>query len=165
MENFGRIFGEDKKKFSIYSHVYCPSVSEVQYSFYLEECKLAEAIGVGIQPYKRDDFFSRENVLGQEYMGPDYLIPFEDQDPIQYGTGPFTMENRYITEDIPVGCHVYRELSKAYGVEVPVIDSMINLACAMLKRDLTANAYTLENLGIGGMTKKQLNAYLREGVL
>lgn len=35
MENFGRIFGEDKKKFSIYSHVYCPSVSEVQYSFYL----------------------------------------------------------------------------------------------------------------------------------
>ncbi len=165
MENFGRIFGEDKNKFSIYSHAYCPSISEVQYSFYLEEHALADAIGVGIQPYQRNDFFSRENVLGQEYMGHDYMIPFDSQDPIQFGTGPFNMENRYITEDIPVGCHVYHELGKAYGVETPVVDAMIHLACAILKRDLTKNAYTLDSLGIGGMTKDQLNAYLREGVL
>ncbi|PKM48539.1 MAG: NAD/NADP octopine/nopaline dehydrogenase, partial [Firmicutes bacterium HGW-Firmicutes-6] len=103
MENFGTIFGEDKFKFSIYSHAYCPSISQVQYTFYQEECTLAETIGVGIQPYEKEHFFSRENVLGQEYMGLDYLIPFDKQDPIQYGTGPFTMENRYITEDIPVG--------------------------------------------------------------
>jgi len=164
MENFGTIFGDDKKKFSIYSHAYCPSISEVQYSFYLEECALANAVGVGIQPYERDHFFSRENVLGQEYMGLDYLIPFEDQDPIQFGTGPFNMENRYITEDIPVGCHVYHLLGKKFGVATPIIDSMINLASAILKRDLTANAYTLEKLGLGGMDKEQMNRYLREGV-
>ena len=164
MENFGTIFGDDKKKFSIYSHAYCPSISEVQYSFYQEECALAEAVGVGIQPYEREHFFSRENVLGQEYMGLEYNIPFEDQDPIQFGTGPFNMENRYITEDIPVGCHVYHLLGKKLGVKTPVIDSMINLACAILKRDLTANAYTLEKLGLGGMDKEEMNRYLREGV-
>jgi len=164
MENFGTIFGDDKKKFSIYSHAYCHSISEVQYSFYQEECALAEAVGVGIQPYEREHFFSRENVLGQEYMGLEYNIPFEDQDPIQFGTGPFNMENRYITEDIPVGCHVYHLLGKKFGVKTPVIDSMINLACAILKRDLTANAYTLEKLGLGGMDKEQMNRYLREGV-
>lgn len=163
MENFGTIFGEDKFKFSIYSHAYCPSISQVQYTFYQEECTLADTIGVGIQPYEKEHFFSRENVLGQEYMGLDYLIPFDKQDPIQYGTGPFTMENRYITEDIPVGCYVYQQLGNVYGVNTPVVDSMISLACAILGRDLTANGYTLEYIGIDNMTKEELNDYLRTG--
>jgi opine dehydrogenase len=164
MENYGVIFGEDKYRFSIYSHAYCPSISQVQYTFYKEECALAEAIGVGIQQYDKKDFFSRENILGQEYMGKDYVIPFDQQNPIQYGTGPFTMENRYITEDIPVGCHVYHELGKKFGVKTPVIDSMINLASAILERDFYATGYTLDYLGIGHMNKEQLNLYLREGI-
>lgn len=161
MQNFGTIFGDDKKKFSIYSHAYCEAISEVQYSFYKEECALADAMGVGIQPYEREHFFSRENVLGQEYMGLDYKIPYEDQDPIQYGTGPFNMENRYITEDIPIGCNVYSQLGRAYGVKTPVIDSMITLACAILRRDLLKTGYSLADLGIAGMDKKALNDYLR----
>lgn len=163
MENWGVIYGEDKYQYSIYSHAFCPSISKVQYSFYQEECNLAEAIGVGIQPYNKEQFFSRENVLGAEYMGDDYKIPFEQQDKIQWGTGPFSMENRYITEDIPVGCHVYHELGKKYGVATPVVDSMINLANAMLERDFYQTGYTLEYLGIGDMTKEELNAYLRQG--
>jgi opine dehydrogenase len=166
MENFGTVLGHDKYQFSIYSHAYCPSISEVQYAFYKEECALAEAMGVGIQPYEKEHFFSRENVLGQEYMGLDYVIPFDKQDPIQYGTGPFDMNNRYITEDIPVGCFVYSQLGKVYGVPTPVIDSMIVLANAIHQKDLTATSkYTLDQLGIAGMTKEQLNKYLREGIM
>lgn len=163
MQNFGRIFGDDRFKFSIYSHAYCEAISEVQYSFYLEECALAKAAGVGIQPYEREHFFSRENVLGQEYMGTDYVIPFDRQDPIQYGTGPFDMENRYITEDIPIGCNIYSQLGRALGVATPVIDSMITLACAILKRDLLKTGYTLDDLGIGGMDRARMNEYLRTG--
>lgn len=163
MQNFGRIFGDDRSKFSIYSHAYCEAISEVQYSFYLEECELAKAAGVGIQPYEREHFFSRENVLGQEYMGTDYLIPFDQQDPIQYGTGPFNMENRYITEDIPIGCNVYSQLGRALGVATPIIDSMITLACAILKRDLLKTGYSLDDLGIGGMDSVRMNEYLRTG--
>lgn len=164
MENFGVIYGDDKYKFSIYSHVYCPSVSQVQYAFYQEEAALARAMGVGIQPYEKENFFSRENVLGLEYMGPDYKIPFDQQDYIQFGTGPFTVENRYITEDIPVGCHVYHELGKKFGVKTPVIDAMINIACAMLDRDFYAEGYTLDYLGIGHMTREEMLKYLHEGV-
>ncbi len=165
MENFGTVLGHDKYQFSIYSHAYCPSISEVQYAFYKEECALADAMGVGIQPYEKEHFFSRENVLGQEYMGLGYVIPFEQQDPIQYGTGPFDMNNRYITEDIPVGCYVYSQLGKVFGVTTPVIDSMIALANAIHQKDLTATSkYTLKGLGIDGMDKAALNKYLREGV-
>lgn len=164
MENWGVIYGENKKDFSIYSHAYCPSISRVQYAFYQEQCALAKAMGVGIQQYKKDDFFSRENVLGQEYMGPDYVIPFEEQDYIQFGTGPFTVHNRYITEDIPVGCHVYHELGKRYGVATPVVDSMINLANVMVEADFYKTGYTLDALGLGHMSKEQMLAYLHDGV-
>ena len=163
MQNYGRIFGDDKKKFSIYSHAYCEGISEVQYKFYQEEVALAKAMGIDIQPYDKEDFFSRENVLGQEYMGKDYVIPFDEQDPIQYGTGPFTMENRYITEDIPIGCNVFSQLGRQYNVPTPVIDSIIILAETMIGRELCSTGYTLADLGIAGMSVEELNHYLREG--
>lgn len=164
MENWGVIYGTDKYDYSIYSHAYCPSISTVQYAFYKEQCAIAEAMGVGIQQFDKPQFFSRESILGPEYMGPDYIIPFDQQDYIQYGTGPHTINNRYLTEDIPVGCHVYHQLGKKYGVSTPVIDSMINLASAMLERDYYKNGYTLEYLGIGHLTKDELLEYLHQGV-
>lgn len=164
MENWGLIYGENKYDFSIYSHAYCPSISQVQYALYKEECAIAEAMGVGIQEFEKKQFFSRENILGCEYMGMDYEIPFEQIDEIQIGTGPFTIKNRYITEDIPVGCHVYHELGKKFGVKTPVVDSMINIASAMLETDFYEKGYTLEYLGIGHMDKEQLLNYLQNGV-
>ncbi len=164
MENWGVIYGEEKNDFSIYSHAYCPSISRVQYAFYQEQCRLAEAIGVGIQHFEEKQFFSRENILGCEYMGMDYEIPFDQHDYIQYGTGPFTVHNRYITEDIPVGCHVYHELGKKFGVKTPVIDALINLANILVETDFYATGYTLEYLGIDNMTKESLLKYLHEGV-
>lgn len=164
MENWGVIYGENKYDFSIYSHAYCPSISQVQYTLYQEQCKLAAAMGVGIQAFDKRQFFSRENILGPEYMGPDYEIPFDQQDYIQFGTGPHSINNRYITEDIPVGCHVYHELGKKFGVKTPVVDSMINLANAMLETDFYESGYSLDYLGIGHMDKDEMLQYLHEGV-
>ena len=164
MENWGVIYGTDKYDYSIYSHAYCPSIAKVQYSFYREQCAIAEKIGVGIQPFDKKQFFHRESILGAEYMGPDYVIPFDQQDYIQYGTGPFDINNRYITEDIPVGCHIYHELGRIFGVKTPVIDSMINLANVMMDTNYYQDGYTLEYLGLGGKDKEELNRYLREGV-
>jgi len=164
MENWGVIYGDNKFDFSIYSHAYCPSISQVQYTLYQEQCKLAKAMDVGIQEFAKKQFFSRENILGPEYMGPDYEIPFDQQDYIQFGTGPHSINNRYITEDIPVGCHVYHELGKKFGVKTPVVDSMINLANAMLETDFYESGYTLDYLGIGHMNKDEMLKYLHEGV-
>ncbi|MFU8794685.1 MAG: NAD/NADP octopine/nopaline dehydrogenase family protein [Dethiobacteria bacterium] len=163
MENWGVIYGTDKYEYSIYSHAYCPSIAKVQYSFYLEQCAIADALGVGIQQFDKKQFFHRESILGAEYMGPDYEIPFDQQDYIQYGTGPHDINNRYITEDIPVGCHIYHQLGRIYGIQTPVIDSMINLANAMMETDYYKKGYTLEYLGLADKNKEELNSYLRMG--
>ncbi|MCD8150960.1 MAG: NAD/NADP octopine/nopaline dehydrogenase family protein [Clostridiales bacterium] len=166
MENWGRIFGgNDKYTYSIYSHAYCESIAEVQYAFYQEEVALAEKMGVGIQYFPKKNFLSRTSILGPEYMGDDCIVPFDEQWPTGYGTGPFTIKNRYITEDVPVGCHIYHELGKKYGVPTPVIDSMITLGSVMTGQDYYKSGLTLDDLGIGQLNREQLLTYLNEGIL
>ncbi len=161
MENFGLIYGDHKENFSIYSHAYCPSISRVQYGIYLEELALAKALGVGMQEYKEKQFFSRESILGEEYMGPDFEIPFEDINHVAWGTGPTSVDSRYLTEDIPVGCHVFHLLGKLLNVKTPLIDSMIHLASAILGRDFFAEGYTLEDIDLGGMSVEEINKHIR----
>ncbi len=101
-------------------------------------------------------------------MGKDYKVPFDEdyryrQEP--YGDGPFNLETRYITEDVPIGCFLISELGKKYGAKTPIVDSMITLANSMLKRDLVKQVgYSLDYLGIGHMNREQLNKWMREGV-
>lgn len=166
MENWGRIFGgNDKSTYSIYSHAYCESIAEVQYAFYLEEVALAEKIGVDIQRFPKKNFLSRTSILGPEYMGDDCIIPFDEQYDMAVGTGPFSIQDRYITEDIPVGCHIYHELGKKYNVETKVIDSMITLASVMTGQDFYNNGLTLDDLGVGNLAPDALLVYLERGVL
>ena len=164
MENFGTVLDKNIHDYSIYSHSFCPSISEVQYQFYNEEIALAEAMGVGIQPFKKEVFYQRTSVLGEEYMGEGLkCTSSEGVRRSRHATGPFTIKNRYVTEDVPVGCHVYHELGKKFGVPTPIIDSMIVLGGVMNKTNFFETGLTLEELGIGHMTKEQMQAYLREG--
>ena len=168
MENWGVIFGgHDRSNYSMYSHGLCPSICEVQVQFYNEEVALAKAIGVDCPRYRYQMFFSRRSVLTQEYMGLDpegkdnVIFPL-DQPSNEGNTGPNSIHHRYITEDIPVSCKLYHDLGEAYGVPTPVIDSMIVLGGAFHKVNyFQESRYTLAYLGIGGMTKEELNAYLR----
>ena len=165
MENWGKIFGDfDKSNYSMYAHALCPSICEVQYKFYNEEIALADAIGVDLERYDKADFFSRRSVLAQEYMGKgNFHLPL-DEPTTESNTGPNNIRHRYVTEDVPIGCRIYHELGKAYGVKTPVIDSMIVLAGAMLGKDYFMEGYTLGYIGINGMDKNTLLTYLNTGV-
>lgn len=167
MQNF-ELFGQKKQNYSLYAHGLCPAIAQVQVDFWKEEEAIAKAIGTTIAKVDYDDFFSRSSIYGPEYMGRGYRVPFTEdyrykQEP--YGDGPMTLENRYVTEDVPIGCHLLSQLGKKFGVATPVIDSMIVLANSMLQRDLVKETgYSLDYLGIGNMDREQLNRWMREGV-
>lgn len=166
MENWGHIFGSfDKREYSIYSHAFCPSISRVQYRFYQEEVALARELGVGIQPYREEQFFSRSNVLGSEFMNEDYKIAFDQVYSEAAYTGPNDIHNRYITEDVPVGCNVFQALGRKFGVPTPIIDALITLAAIMTEIDFAAEGYTLDHIGIGDMNKAELQTYLTSGAV
>ncbi|WP_165044058.1 NAD/NADP-dependent octopine/nopaline dehydrogenase family protein [Adlercreutzia sp. ZJ138] len=167
MENWSDVYGNEPESYSMYSHGLCHSICEVQYQFYGEECKIADAIGIEIPRYRYEMFFSRRSVLTQEYMGLDEdgkdNVVFPLNRPCDEGnTGPNNINHRYITEDIPINCKIYHELGVKFGVRTPIIDSMIVLGGAMHKTDwFETSPYGLERLGIANMSKEELLEYLR----
>lgn len=165
MQNFDTVLGKNMSDYSLYAFGACPAIAEVQAQFWEEEKALAKKMEVGLCTVNYEDFFSRTTMYGKEYMGPDFAVPFEENYPNFWGDGPFDLENRYITEDVPVGCYLMSQLGKRYDVPTPIIDSMILLASTMTKKDLAGDSkYTLEYLDIAHMTHEQLQQYLREGV-
>jgi opine dehydrogenase len=73
------------------------------------------------------------------------------------------VESRYITEDVPVGCRVYYELAKKYGIKVPIIKSMISIASTVNNINYFEKGFSLKDLGIENMSHTELIKYLKEG--
>lgn len=169
MENWSLVYGNAPDSYSMYSHGLCPSICKVQYQFYKEECAIADAIGIDSPKYSYKMFFSRRSILTQEYMGlnengEDNVVFPLDKPCDEGNTGPNSIDHRYITEDIPVGCKIYHDLGQKFGVPTPIIDTMITLGGAMHEKSFYEDTrYNLDYLGIGHMTKEQLLDYMYTG--
>lgn len=169
MENWSPVYGNEPGSYSMYSHGPCPSIARVQYRFYEEEKAIARAIGIRMPEYKYEMFFSRRTILTQEYMGLDAdgndNVVFPLDKPCNEGNvGPDSIDHRYFTEDIPVGCKIYHDLGVKFGVPTPVIDSMIVLGGSMHEKNYFAETrYNLDYLGIGDMDREELLSWLYTG--
>lgn len=150
--------GIAKGKYSMYKYGMSPAVSRTQLAFYKEERKLADAMGIKMIEYRDDQFFWKGTVMGIEYWVPyaDVMIP-----PI---TGPDSVEHRYFTEDIPVGTVMRYHLAKKFGIEVPIIESMIQIGSVVCNKDFLKEGISLKELGIEDLNKEQIIEYVREGM-
>lgn len=151
--------GVPKGRFSMYKHGMSPAVSRVQYAFYQEMRKIADAIGIKMVEYSKEQFFSKGSIMGIEFWAPfsDAILP-----PI---VGPDSVNHRYFTEDIPVGTAVYYQLAKKFGVDVPVIESILRLGSIICEQDFFKEGRSLEEMGISDLSREQIIAYLRDGTL
>jgi len=150
--------GIPKGKYSMYKHGMSPAVSRVQFAFYQEERELADAMGIKMIEYREDQFFWKGTVMGVEYWVPyaDTILP-----PI---VGPDSVEHRYFTEDIPVGTVIRYHLAKKFGVQVPMIESLIHLGSVACKQDFLKKGISLKELGIEDLDKEQIIRYIRDGI-
>lgn len=173
IENAGRvekIYGDDEKKdYDLYGDGISPSVAKVQLQFYKEQHQIAEALGINMVEYDDRLFMNRGSVMYMAYLGEEKgLFPFEKPLPLvallrKYGmtTGPWTVQTRYLTEDIPVGTYVAYQLAKKFGVETPVIESVIRLGSVICGINFFEAGRSLGDLGIADMSKEELLRYLR----
>ena len=63
---------------------------------------------------------------------------------------------RYVIEDVPTGLVPVAELAASFRVNVPTIQTMIDLAGAMFEMDFRATGRTLRQLGLDGMSPKAI---------
>jgi opine dehydrogenase len=77
--------------------------------------------------------------------------------------GPDSLENRYVTEDIPYGLVAWASLGHAVGVETPVMDALIEIGGAMMGKNCWLEGRNLEKMGLAGMDVQQIKLFLETG--
>jgi opine dehydrogenase len=99
--------------------------------------------------------------------GEDYVLPLYDAIHTPYlevCEGPFTLETRHLTEDIPYGLVTFSSLGKLLGVPTPYCDAVITISEGLLDQDFWSMGRTIETLGLdSSWTVEQVKSYLHEG--
>lgn len=169
IENWGVIphMGEPGMYYDIYAFGCSPAVGEVQYAYYEDLVQITKAFGVGICPVEKDALVSsRMGLIGQFFYGPDFRLPFSE--PLDLKTwlpapkgARFELKSRYITEDVPVGCVTAINFAKLKGIETPTLHAMTNLSNVMMKTNYYDQGYTMDDMGLTGMTPEEMVRFLR----
>lgn len=74
--------------------------------------------------------------------------------------GPDVVNHRYVYEDVPMGLCLMSSLGKRFGVNTPICDSLIHLACSLLKKDFWREGRTVERLGMQHMSQRDIVEYV-----
>lgn len=171
IENWGIIpnVGNPDVYYDIYAYGASPAVGRVQYAYYEDMAAVAKAYGVGITYINPDVLLrSRMGLIGTMFYGEDFRLPFtEALDQTTWLPTPkgqrFTLNSRYITEDVPVGCCATISFAKVLGVKTPVLTAMANIANIVMQTDYFESGYNLKTFGLEGMAVEDMLRYMRTG--
>jgi opine dehydrogenase len=146
--NMGRI-EYSKGEFYMYKEGITPSVKKVIYRMDEERMNVFRALGY--KPYTYDEVFADSfNMSVAEFAKTS-------------SKGPFSMQDRYVTEDIPMGASLTVSVARKAGIKTPTYDCMIHLASIVNDTDYYQTGRTLENLGLSELSLIQLETYLQTG--
>lgn len=74
---------------------------------------------------------------------------------------PGVLNSRWLTEDVPYGLAAWCSIGEQFGVQTPLMRSLVELASATLGRNFWECARTVKELGIQGVSKEKLRRYVR----
>lgn len=147
--NMGRI-EYSNGEFYMYKEGITPSVKKVIYS--MDRERMALFTQLGYKPYTYDQIFTDcFNMTVQEFAKTS-------------SKGPFNMQDRYVTEDIPMGTTLSLSLGQQYGVSMPTHECIIHLASIVNERDYFAEGRNLKNLGFDHYSQNEFEQYLQTGM-
>lgn len=160
--NAGRIETGDKD-FRLFGKAEnTPAVVRIIEKVDRERMAIGEKLGLKQYPLEEEIMLVKWNPHGEEYVLPLYdaiHTPF-----LEVCEGPFTLETRHLTEDIPYGLVTFSSLGRVLGVPTPFTDALITLAEGLLDRDFRSMGRTVEDLGIGtDWSVEEIKRYLHEG--
>jgi opine dehydrogenase len=146
--NMGRI-EHVKGEFYMYKEGITPSVAKVIHAMDDERAALFRAMGY--TPYTYDQVFKDSfNMTREEFAKSS-------------SKGPFSMKDRYVTEDIPMGATLTVSLARKAGVKTPTYDAMIHIATVVNETDYFRMGRNLEYLGLANMSLAEIDEYLLTG--
>lgn len=148
--NAGRI--EIGSPFDFYGEGITPSVARVVQATDDERVAVAMALGIDVPTIRGwvettygvegDDLFEIIQTLHRDVYGP--------------LAAPSSLQQRYLTEDVPCGAVPVADLGTQVGVATPVTSACIALADALLGTDWVEDGRTMKKLGLSGLSAQEI---------
>lgn len=161
LENIGSVFHpalcilnagwiEHDTDFQFYHEGATPAVTKILEKIDEERISVAEAIGIRT--------ISARQWLYMAYSSAGNTLFEAMRKNIGYRgiLAPRSLRVRYIEEDIPFSLVPIASIGKMLNVKTPTIDSIIQLGCGLNECNYWAGGRTIENLGIAGMSVRDI---------
>lgn len=85
--------------------------------------------------------------------------------PGYYGIkAPYSLNHRYIFEDVPMSLVPIASMAHRYGVSVRGMESVIQIACIIHRTDYWRRGRTLRKLGLDRLSVSEITEYVNEGL-
>ena len=154
--NAGRV-EYSRGEFYFYEEGVSPSVAKVITRVDNERLEIGRALGYALTP--------ANEALHQAGFGPqgDLWAVINGSRMLTQLRAPSVLTNRWLTEDIPFGIATWSLLGAQYGVETPIMRSMVDIGSVVMGFSGWDEARGLEELGILGMGREELKGFLTTG--
>lgn len=142
--------------FGFYSDGTRARVSSVIEALDEERLALAERLGVRAVPFV--ELFSQLGFVGAGDELPVSVVDALERSALIHPIrSPPTLDHRYLHEDVGWGLVPWLHLAAAVGCPVPTIRALTQLASVINGIDYASNGLTLERMGLGGLTGREIH--------
>jgi opine dehydrogenase len=159
--NIGRL-ESGGNAYRFYAEGYTPSLVTLLETLDAERLAVATAFGArvpGIHRWLLDTYALGGDTLHETF----HRLTHEPTGPYQWTPTPPSLQHKYVVEDVPCGLVAMSGLGHAAGVATPVIDGLIALTSAMLRRDFRAEGRNLDRLGLAGKSVTEIRSIVENG--
>ncbi len=154
--NAGRI-ERSHGEFYLYKEGMTPSVVKAIEAMDRERLEIGKRLGIqlptGVDLMVESGYGPR-GTLWESLSGSAGLAPVK---------GPASLNNRYVTEDIPFGLVAWASIGHLVGVATPIMDAVINIGSAIMGMNCWEEGRNLARMGLEGLTLEQALVYLNTG--
>jgi len=135
-----------KVEFRLHREGHTPSVQKVENRVFDEMAALVKALD-GETVVSRTCIKEMFERVQTEYTSP----------------RPTTLQDSYLTEDVPFGLVPMSQLGKKLGVATPIMDTLIDISSVLNQEDYRQTGRTLESLGLAELNKEQIISLVEKG--
>ncbi|MBA7687850.1 Opine dehydrogenase [subsurface metagenome] len=144
-----------KEDFHFYRDGITLPVSRAIRAVYDEVANVAHALDVEVLEYPEESFWSKSGIMSVYFK-----VPFDKEGAAASIDGPHSLKNRFITEDIPFGLVPTALLAHEFRIPIPTVDAVIQLSSILNDTNYWEVGYSLEDLGLAGLSIKEINQFL-----
>jgi opine dehydrogenase len=150
---------EDRPQgFEYYLEGITPSAASLLEALDQERIHVAEAVGLRAMPVRTWLYVAYDSA------GRDLYEAVRSNPTYKNIMAPSSLHHRYLLEDVPTSLVPMTSLGDQFGVETPVMKSLVEIASRLLGRDFWAEGRTTKDMGVDGLNVKQIRRLVAEGV-